>query len=150
MKEKKAKQGKESPPGKSMPRRTMALILLPLGAIALVLVFLLLGLLPPSPPAAASTVPSYMVYVPGNDHGNVLLVGRSSCPHCQDTKRLLANLSVGYYWVDLDSLDQVNTMEIFSRLKFCGQLDFVPILVINNSPPCIIGFNETRIREALG
>jgi hypothetical protein len=32
----------------------------------------------------------------------------------------------------------------------CGQVDYVPILVINNRQPCIIGYNETQIREALG
>jgi glutaredoxin len=89
-----------------------------------------------------------MVYVPGNDHGVVLLVGRSSCPHCQDTKKLLANLSVGYYWVDLDRLDEANTTQVIGAVSFCGQVNAVPILVINNKPPCIIGYQEDAIRRA--
>jgi glutaredoxin len=100
---------------------------------------------------APAGVPAYAVHVAGNSHGTVLLIGRSSCPHCRDTKTLLANLNVDYYWVDLDSLDQADTNQLIPDMKgLCGQVDYVPILVINNRQPCIIGYNETQIREALG
>jgi glutaredoxin len=105
---------------------------------------------PPGGAAVTPAVPSYVVYIPGNDHGTVLLVGRSTCPHCQQTKTLLADMKVGYYWVDLDTLDQAQTADVLSSLNMCGQVDFVPILVIHGKPPCIIGYNETLIRGALG
>ena len=150
MKEKKAKRERESPPVKSMSKLTMALIILATGAVVLVLVSLLLGLLSPASSTAASPVAPYMVHVPGNDHGSVLLVGRSTCPWCMKTKELLANLSVDYYWLDLNALDEANTTQVMNALGICGQVNAVPILVINNTPPCIIGYNETKIREALG
>jgi glutaredoxin len=137
---------KESLPEKSKSSRTIAMILLGLGALVAVFI-ILLGV--SAPAHSAPPVPSYMAYVPGNDHGAILLVGRSSCPHCQATKNLLATLNIGYYWVDLDSLDQANTTQVMRAIGFCGQVEYVPVLVINNRPPCIIGFNETRIREAL-
>jgi glutaredoxin len=100
--------------------------------------------------AAPAGVPSFAVHVAGNNHGTVLLVGRSSCPHCQATKALLANMNVDYYWVDLDNLGTADTNQVISEVQgLCGQAEYVPILVINNHPPCTIGYNETQIREAL-
>lgn len=107
----------------------------------------------PGQPTVTTTtpagLPSYLVHVPGEDHGTVLLIGRSNCPWCLRTKDLLANLSVGYYWVDLNTLDEAETAEVINSLGMCGQLESVPVLVINNQPPCIVGFQEERIREAL-
>ena len=93
-------------------------------------------------------VPSYLVHIQGQNRGVVLLVGRSTCPWCQKTKELLANLSVDYYWVDLNNLDQANTTQVLGALKVCGQTDSVPILLINGET-CIVGYQEAKIREAL-
>ncbi|HVN66038.1 MAG TPA: glutaredoxin domain-containing protein [Methanomicrobiales archaeon] len=133
-----------------MPRQSMALIMLVMGVLALVLVYLLTGPLSPAPSTTGPSVPSYVEYVPGADHGVVLLVGRSTCPHCQEDKKLLGEMNVGYYWVDLNTLDQANTTQVLNAISFCGDLSAVPILIINNRPPCIIGYNATRIRGALG
>ena len=96
-----------------------------------------------------SNLPSYMVHVAGaNDRGAVILIGRSTCPWCQKDKALLSNLSVDYYWVDLNNLDSAETSQVISSLKFCPETDAVPILVIHGQE-CIVGYNETRIREAL-
>jgi glutaredoxin len=131
-----------------------ALPCLPALAAALLLLAGCLGAAPPgqvsqqtvTPPPA---VPSYMVHVAGNNHGVVLLVGRSTCPWCMKTKALLANLSVDYYWIDLATLDQAETAQVMDALRVCGQVSSVPILVINGEG-CIIGYNETQIREAIG
>ena len=143
------KKAAPPPAKKSMPRQTMALIMLVMGALALVLVYLLTGPLSPAPSTTGSVVPAYVEYVPGADHGVVLLVGRSTCPHCQDEKKLFAEMNVGYYWVDLNTLDEANTTRVLSAISFCGDLSSVPILIINNRPPCIIGYNETVIRGTL-
>ena len=138
----------EPAPGTPMPRRTTALMLL--GLLALGAVLGLAGCMATAPSTPAASLPSYVVHVPGNNHGSVLLVGRASCPHCADAKKLLANLSVEYYWVDLDGLDEANTTLVLADVKkVCSDVDSVPILIINSNPPCIIGYNETRIREAL-
>jgi glutaredoxin-like protein NrdH len=107
-----------------------------------------------SPPGGAATVPSptglqsKIVHVTGNDRGVILLVGRSTCPWCAKDKELLANLSVDYYWVDLDILDQVETVQVMDSTRICGQTNSVPLLVINGQT-CIIGYQEDRIREAV-
>jgi hypothetical protein len=62
---------------------------------------------------------------------------------------LLADMNVGYYWVDINTLDEANTTQVLNAIGFCGDMSAVPILIINNRPPCIIGYDETRIREAL-
>jgi glutaredoxin-like protein NrdH len=91
---------------------------------------------------------SKIVHVTGKDHGVILLVGRSTCPWCAKDKELLANLSVDYYWVDLNILDQVETVQLMDSIGICGQTSAVPILVINGQT-CIIGYQEEKIREAV-
>jgi glutaredoxin len=66
------------------------------------------------------------------------------------TKDLLANLDVNYYWVDLTTLSPAENAEVVRAIGgVCGQTSSVPILVLNGQR-CIIGYNETGIREALG
>ena len=94
-------------------------------------------------------IPPYMVHVAGSENrGAIILVGRSTCPWCQKTKALLANMSVDYYWVDLNILDQAETAEVMSSLKICNDTSAVPILVINGQT-CIIGYQEEKIRQAV-
>jgi glutaredoxin-like protein NrdH len=106
----------------------------------------------PSGGAAPTPTPtgllSKIVHVTGNDRGVILLVGRSTCPWCAKDRELLANLSVDYYWVDLDILDQVETVQLMDSIRICGQTSAVPILVINGQT-CIIGYQEEKIREAV-
>src|SRR5512136_901609 len=124
-----------------------ALILL---SLALGALLVLPGCMATTPPAPATSYPSYVMHIPGNNHGTVLLVGRTSCPHCHDARVFLANLSIDYYWIDTDTLDQANITQVLNSLKgVCSQIESVPILVVNNQQ-CIIGFDETRYREALG
>lgn len=94
-------------------------------------------------------LPSYMVHIAGRDQGVILLVGRSTCPWCMKTKELLANLSVGYYWIDLNTLSEAETVQVIDAISVCGQMNSVPILVIN-ARTCIVGYQEEQIREALG
>jgi glutaredoxin len=90
-----------------------------------------------------------MVHIAGQDRGVILLVGRSTCPWCMKTKALLANLSVGYYWIDLNTLNPAQTTEVISSLKICSDTSAVPILIIDNQR-CIVGYQEDKIREAVG
>jgi glutaredoxin-like protein NrdH len=101
------------------------------------------------PAVTTPALPPYLEHMQGRDRGTVLLVGRSTCPWCLKTKELLANLSVDYYWVDLNTLDEKNTTEVIAALKVCGQTTSVPILLLNGNT-CIVGYQEAKIREALG
>jgi glutaredoxin-like protein NrdH len=97
---------------------------------------------------AATGVQSKIVHVTGNDRGTLLLIGRSTCPWCMKEKELFANLSVDYYWVDLNILDEAETAQVIADIKVCGQTSSVPILIINGQK-CIIGYQEEQIREAV-
>ena len=98
---------------------------------------------------ATLAIPSYVVHVPGgSNRGLVLLVGRSDCPHCQNAKVILANLSVDYYWIDLLTLDQTNTSEVLKAVSVCKDTRYVPMLIVNGEK-CVVGDNEQQIREAL-
>ncbi|HTY52195.1 MAG TPA: glutaredoxin domain-containing protein [Methanomicrobiales archaeon] len=95
------------------------------------------------------SLPQYVVHVPGAvDRGFVLLVGRSTCPHCQATEQLLANMSIDYYWIDLNTLDEANTTDVLKAVSVCSSTQYVPMLIVRGRT-CIIGDNETEIREAL-
>lgn len=117
---------------------------------------LLAGCTAASPSGGAATtptpagVPAYAVHVAGSENrGVIILIGRSTCPFCQETKALLANLSVDYYWVDLNTLDQTQIDQVISSVKICSDTSHVPILLINGEK-CIIGYQEEQIREAVG
>jgi len=105
------------------------------------------GAAPTSTPTS-SGLQSKIMHVTGNDHGVILLIGRSTCPWCMKEKELFANLSVDYYWVDLNVLDQAETAQVMDSIRICGQTGSVPILVINGEK-CIIGYQEEQIREAV-
>jgi glutaredoxin/predicted small secreted protein len=103
-------------------------------------------------PVATTTtpsLPSYVVHVTGGiNRGFVLLVGMSTCPHCQAAKALLANMSIDYYWIDLNTLSGAENTEVLQALRVCKDTQFVPMLIVRGET-CIIGDNETEIREAL-
>jgi glutaredoxin len=106
------------------------------------------GVTTPTATPTLSALQSKIVHVAGIDRGVILLVGRSTCPWCTKDKELLANLSVDYYWVDLNILDEAETAEVMDSIRVCGQTGSVPILVINGEK-CIIGYQEEQIREVL-
>jgi glutaredoxin-like protein NrdH len=142
----------------SPSKKTLGLVLVGLFVLAGVLVFILIPTLGGTAPSAvAGTGPAVttptgvqakMVHVTGENHGLVILVGRTTCPWCMKTKELLANMSVDYYWIDLNLLDGAETAQVLEAVKVCGQTNSVPILLINGDT-CILGYQEEQIREAL-
>jgi len=139
------------PTGAGFSRGLICLLLLTAG------VLLLAGCMASAPSGGAAPAPtltptgvqSKIVHVTGNDRGVILLVGRTTCPWCLKEKELLANMTVDYYWVDLNTLDQAETAQVMDSIKVCGETSAVPILVINGKT-CIIGYQEAQIRGALG
>jgi len=102
----------------------------------------------PTPTPVPTGLQSKIVHVTGNDRGTLLLIGRTTCPWCMKEKELFANLSIDYYWVDMNILDEAETAQVIDSIRVCGQTGSVPILVINGEK-CIIGFQEDQIRKAL-
>lgn len=90
-----------------------------------------------------------MNQVAGSDHGQVRLFTLSTCIWCKKTKALLKELDVAYQYVDVDLLDGVEREKALEELKRFNPLCSFPSLVVNNGA-CIVGYDEARIKEALG
>lgn len=90
-----------------------------------------------------------MNQVAGNDRGRVHLFTLSTCIWCKKTKALLKELDVAYQYVDVDLLDGAEKEAAIAELKKHNPLCSFPSLVVEDGP-CIIGFDEAKIRETLG
>lgn len=89
------------------------------------------------------------VRVNGVNRGHILLYALSTCVWCKKTKRLLGELGVEYYYIDVDLLAGEEKTEIENDLSRWNPRRSFPTIVINNEKT-VIGFDEDEIREALG
>ncbi len=72
----------------------------------------------------------------------------STCVHCKATKRFLKENGIEFDYVDVDKLDGKEKQDVLSQMKkFSPDMRFPTILIGNK---VIIGFQEDKIREALG
>ncbi len=86
--------------------------------------------------------------IDGRNRGEVLLFTLSTCVWCKKTKALLQEMAVAYRSIDVDLLQGAEREKALEELKRFNPLCSFPSLVVNNST-CIIGFDETKIKEAL-
>lgn len=93
--------------------------------------------------------PSDIVHVDGADAGRVFLYALSTCVWCKRTKRLLDSLGIGYDYVDVDTLTGDTKNEVTTSLRQWNPAASYPTIVINDKD-CVIGFDEDKIREAIG
>lgn len=91
----------------------------------------------------------YEKKVPGKKKGDVLLFALSTCGWCRKTKNLLDSLGVGYSYIDVDLLDSQAKKEVMQEVSRWNPSSSFPTLVINRNK-CIVGFQEDKIKEALG
>jgi glutaredoxin len=78
-----------------------------------------------------------------------MLYALSTCGWCKRTKALLEELGVEYDFTDVDLLkgeEQAETLRIIKEFNTTGNF---PTLIIDDKK-CIIGYQESDIREALG
>ena len=88
-------------------------------------------------------------HVDGEEGGSLVLYTLSTCIWCKMTKKLLQTLNVGYDYVDVDLLkDDERTVALETLKRYNPKCSF-PSLVVEGET-CIIGFDEPKIREALG
>jgi len=81
-------------------------------------------------------------------HLPVKIYTLSTCSHCKATKKFLDESAVKYEFTDVDLLDgEERSMVLEDVKKFNPRCTFPTIIV---GEIVIIGFNEDRIREALG
>ena len=90
-----------------------------------------------------------MTHVEGKNQGYVVLYAVSTCAWCRKVKRLLNDLGVDYYYVDVDNLVANEKVEAKDEVRRRNPKCSFPTMVINNED-CIVGFDEQKVRKALG
>jgi glutaredoxin-like protein NrdH len=80
--------------------------------------------------------------------GEVTLYALSTCPWCKRTKRLFNENGVAYEYVDVDLLDGDEADRVVAEIGRLNPNRSFPTIIINGQ--VIAGFQEERIREALG
>lgn len=87
-------------------------------------------------------------HVSGENRGKIKLYALSTCGWCAKTKKLLNQLGVRYYYLDVDHLKGKERENAIEEIKRWNPLCTLPTLVINDES-CIVGFKESEIKEAL-
>jgi glutaredoxin-like protein NrdH len=88
-------------------------------------------------------------HVTGKNKGNIMLYALSTCVWCKKTKRLLNDIGVDYYYIDVDLLNTDEKEKTKQEIMRWNPSCSFPTLVIDNEK-CIVGYKENEIKEALG
>ncbi|MGB8656601.1 MAG: glutaredoxin family protein [Candidatus Zixiibacteriota bacterium] len=88
-------------------------------------------------------------HVPGKNKGKVMLYALSTCGWCRKTKKLLDQLGIDYHYVDVDLLEEKDKSVARKEVMRWNPRGSFPTVVVNDST-CIVGFDERRLREAIG
>jgi len=88
-----------------------------------------------------------MNHVNGENRGDIILYGLSTCVWCRKTKQLLDRLGVEYHYVDVDLLEGESKEKATEAVKNLNPRCSFPTLAIKGQ--CIVGFDEQKIEEAL-
>jgi len=78
----------------------------------------------------------------------VKLYTLSTCSHCKSTKKLLADCTVQYDFVDVDLLQGEERAAILEDVKKFNPKCSFPTIIIGDK--VIVGYKEQEIKEALG
>ncbi|TET46531.1 glutaredoxin family protein [candidate division TA06 bacterium] len=90
-----------------------------------------------------------MTHAKGNKMGKVVLYALSTCGWCRKTKRLLDKMGIEYSYVDVDLLEDKEEDEVMKEIERWNPKCSFPTVVVNNEK-CIVGFNEEKIKKAVG
>jgi glutaredoxin len=72
----------------------------------------------------------------------------STCSHCKSAKKMLADCTIKYEFVDVDLLDGDERKAILADVKKFNPKCSFPTIIIGEK--VIVGFKEKEIKEALG
>lgn len=78
----------------------------------------------------------------------VKIYSLSTCSHCKSTKKFLADCTIQYDFVDVDTLQGEERAAILEDVKKFNPKCSFPTIIIGNT--VIVGFKEKEIKEALG
>ena len=82
------------------------------------------------------------------DDKAVRIFSLSTCSHCKSAKKMLAECTVKYEFVDVDLLEGKERAAILEDVrKFNPKCSF-PTIIIGEK--VVVGFKEKEIKEALG
>lgn len=90
-----------------------------------------------------------MIHREGKKRGYILLFALSTCAWCKKTKRLLNDLGVDYYYIDVDLLEGEEKRRVERELFVWNPKGSYPTIVIDNEH-AILGFSEDEIIEKIG
>ena len=79
---------------------------------------------------------------------SVQVYSLSTCSHCKATKKLLADCTIKYEFVDVDLLQGAERAAILEDVKKINPQCSFPTIIIGKT--VIVGFKEKEIKEALG
>jgi glutaredoxin-like protein NrdH len=88
-------------------------------------------------------------HVPGTRKDKKVFVwALSTCMWCKKAKKFLEDNGVDYSYVFVDTLDEDERDKVLKDVeKYNSSVSFPTILVENR---CIVGFDEKKLKEALG
>lgn len=89
---------------------------------------------------------SEMTHVDGKNVGKITLYALSTCAWCKKARILLDELKVEYFYTYVDLLNNDENNQVKEEIKEWNPRCTFPTLVINEEA-CIIGFDETKIRD---
>ena len=86
--------------------------------------------------------------MPDSEDPKIKLYSLTTCSHCKSTKRMLADCTIKYEFIDVDTLEGDERKAILADVrKFNPKCSF-PTIIIGDK--VIVGFKEKEIKEALG
>jgi glutaredoxin-like protein NrdH len=89
-----------------------------------------------------------MTRVEGENRGKVMLYALSTCVWCKRTKRLLNQLGVDYYFIDVDLLGKEEKDKVIEEVKKYNPVATFPTMVIDDDK-VIRGYKPEEIRKEL-
>ena len=88
-------------------------------------------------------------HIKGKNKGHIMLYALSTCVWCKKTRRLLNDLGVDYYYIDVDLLESEEKEKIRQDIKRWNPKLSFPTMVVNNEK-CIVGYKEQETKETIG
>ena len=87
-------------------------------------------------------------HVDGREKGKIVLYALSTCVWCRRTKKLLGELGVAYDFVFIDQKSSEERELYKDEIRKHNPKCSYPTMVLNDER-CIVGYQDTEIREAL-
>jgi glutaredoxin-like protein NrdH len=87
--------------------------------------------------------------VAGRELGTIMLYTLTTCGWCRKMKNFLSERGIAYSYVDVDTLEGDQKESVMDEVQRWNPACSFPTMVVNNQR-CVIGFNESRMIEALG